>query len=76
MLGKHVESKDSKSNLSSTVESGVHISIVSDNLLRKIPKRCIRHIQPQFGAIFGIDGATQKVTARVIVTVNIGGHAF
>ena len=58
------------------VDSGAHISIVSDSLLHTIPKRCIRHIQPKFGAVIGVGGVTHKVTARVIVTVNIGGHAF
>ena len=58
------------------VDSGAHISIVSDSLLRKIPKRSIHHIQPKFGAVIGVGGVTHKVTVRVIVTVNIGDHSF
>ena len=58
------------------VDNGAHISIVSDSLLRNIPKKCIRHVKPKFGAVTGVGGVTHKVTARVFVTVNVAGHIF
>ena len=62
-------------NCQAPVDSGAHLSIISDSLLDKIPKKSVKHMTPTFSAVTGEGGIT-RVTARVILTVNVGSHAF
>ena len=63
-------------NCQALVDSGAHMSIISDSMLDKIPKRSVKHMKPTFSALTGVGGITHSVTARVILTVNVGSHAF
>ena len=63
-------------NCQALVDSGAHISIVSDSMLSKIPSKHIRHVQPKYSTVVGVGGVTHTGTARVFVTVNVGSHCF
>ena len=63
-------------NCQALVDSGAHLSIISDSMLDKIPKRSVKHMKPKFSAVTGVGGITHSVMARVILTVNVGSHAF
>ena len=63
-------------NCQTLVDSGAHISIISDSLLSKIPKKCVKHVKPIFLAVTGVGGITHTVTARVFLSVNVSGHVF
>ena len=58
------------------VDSGAHLSIISDGLLSKIPKQRVKFTKPKFSAVTGVGGITHTVTARVLLAVNVGGHVF
>ena len=63
-------------NCQALVDSGAHLSIISDSMLDKIPKKSVTHMKPKFSAVTGVGGITHSVTARVILTVNLGSHVF
>ena len=58
------------------VDSGAHLSIISDGLLSKIAKKRVKFAKPKFSAVTGVGGITHTVTARVLLAVNVGGHVF
>jgi hypothetical protein len=43
------------------VDSGAHLSIISDGLLSKIPKKRVKFAKPKCSAVTGVGGITQRL---------------
>ena len=43
------------------VDSGAHLSIISDGLLSKIPKKRVKFAKPKCPAVTGVGGITQRL---------------
>lgn len=54
------------------VDSGAHLSIISDSLLSKIPKKRVKYAKPTFSAVRGVGRITHTLTARVLLAVIVG----
>ena len=63
-------------NCQALVDSEAHLSIISDSMSDKIPKKSVTHMKPKCSAVTGDGGINHAVTAGVILTVNLEGHVF
>ena len=58
------------------MDSGAHISVISETFLATVPKKLVKHISPKFGKVTGVGGKSHRVTDRVVVSIHISGNCF
>ena len=57
------------------MDSGAHISVISETFLATVPKKLVKHISPKF-EVTGIGGKSHRVMDRVVVSIHISGNCF
>ena len=63
-------------NCQALVDSGAHISVISETFLAKVSKKLVKHICPKFGKVTGMGGKSHTMTDRVVLSVHISGYCF